>query len=78
VLRHLALTTAYSDGDEFVTTNTLEAWPTPSKPPLLLDQVRAIGAARRATTPPDKQFRMNGADAIRQDVLDIADELENQ
>jgi hypothetical protein len=39
----------------------------------LVHATAAIAAALRALA-----VRINGADAIRQDVLDIADELENQ
>jgi hypothetical protein len=43
------------------------------KPPSLKEQALAVADALRALA-----VRINGADAIRQDVLDIAAELENQ
>jgi hypothetical protein len=47
---------------------------TPGEVPMpMWDYGRDLAAALRALA-----VRINGADAIRQDVLDIADELENQ
>jgi hypothetical protein len=47
---------------------------TPGEVPMpMWDYGRDLAAALRALA-----LRINGADAIRQDVLDIADELENQ
>ena len=47
---------------------------TPGEVPMpMWDYGRDLAAALRALA-----VRINGADAIRQDILDIADELENQ